>query len=298
MPTDSYTVNYRTAPKTVDAIFSEGFEDGLGDWTLRDCDSITGIFSYDAHSGSVGFRFYHRNTNPPQYLISPQLSGITEGMRLEFYYKNATSYYPEIFQVGFSTTTNETSAFDFGDEMTASDAQWHLYNGSIPAGTKYICLKHTSYDQYYLFIDDIVVGAESTAGDWQTVNTDEATATITGLTAHTEYEVQVQGIVGEAMSAWSPSATFTTQSASTKIFFADGNCANTFLKFADANRRAVGEGQRVGILLFGLAGDVPHLITIDDVVRRKANEPVARRVVAPIGIGNAVGHTVSIADVQ
>ena len=195
MPTDSYTVNYRTAPKTVDAIFSEGFEDGLGDWTLRDCDSITGIFSYDAHSGSVGFRFYHRNTNPPQYLISPQLSGITEGMRLEFYYKNATSYYPEIFQVGFSTTNNATESFTFGDNITASDEQWHLYSETIPAGTKYICWKYNSYDKFYLLIDDIAVGTEIPAGAWQTAtvsgNATEMSTTLTGLTPATFYEAHV-----------------------------------------------------------------------------------------------------------
>ncbi|MCR5157970.1 MAG: fibronectin type III domain-containing protein [Prevotella sp.] len=221
---DRYNVQYRTMPGITNPVYSEDFEGDSMEGTLVDCDEYTGVVEEDmvAHTGNRGFLFGY-TYNPPQYLISPELTGVTEGMKLQFYYKNYSSTYEETFQVGFSTTTNETSAFDFGDEMTASDAQWHLYNGSIPAGTKYICLKHTSYDQYFLFIDDIVVGAESAAGDWQTVNTDEATATITGLTAHTEYEVQVQGIVGEAVSAWSPSATFTTQSASTKIFFADGN---------------------------------------------------------------------------
>ena len=221
---DSYNVQYRTAPGITNPIYCEDFEGDSMEGKLENCITGTGIETegLSAHTGARGFMFFYTE-NPPQYLISPELTGVTEDMRLQFYYKNYSSTYEETFQVGFSTTTKETSAFNFGDEMTVSDTKWHLYSGDIPAGTKYICLKHTSYDQYYLFIDDIIVGKETAAGEWQTTSTNEATATVTGLTAGTNYELQVRGVVGEAASAWSPSAPFTTQSGSTKIFFADGN---------------------------------------------------------------------------
>ena len=223
---DSYNVQYREAPSITNPIYSEGFEGDDLDGTLVDCveNTTVGEDALVAHSGNRGFVFNYSD-NPPQYLISPQLANVAEGMKLQFWYRNyAFGYnYVETFHVGFSSTTNETSAFTFGSEIKASDEQWHLYSCDVPAATKYICIKHTSDAQYFLFIDDIVVGTETGAGQWQTVNTDEASATITGLDADTEYELQVRGIVGDATSEWAPSTFFTTLPATTKIFFADGN---------------------------------------------------------------------------
>ncbi len=223
---DSYNVQYREAPSITNPIYSEGFEGDDLDGTLVDCveNTTVGEDALVAHSGNRGFVFNYSD-NPPQYLISPQLANVAEGMKLQFWYRNyAFGYnYVETFHVGFSSTTNETSAFTFGSEIKASDEQWHLYSCDVPAATKYICLKHTSDAQYFLFIDDIVVGTETGAGQWQTVNTDEASATITGLDADTMYELQVRGVTDEAASAWSPSTSFTTLPATTKIFFADGN---------------------------------------------------------------------------
>ena len=223
---DSYGVQYRKTPSITNPIYSEGFEGDNLDGTLEHCVESTTVREdvLVAHSGNRGFAFSW-SENPPQYLISPQLTGVTEGMKLQFWYRNYanSNNYTETFHVGFSSTTNETDAFTFGSEITASDELWHLYSCDVPSGTKYICLKHTSDDQFFLFIDDIVVGTETAAGQWQTVSTNEASATITGLDADTEYELQVQGIAGGATSAWAPSTFFTTLPATTKIFFADGN---------------------------------------------------------------------------
>ena len=220
---DSYKVRYRKAAGVV-PVFSEDFEaGGNSGWTKQSCDSETEVCAEAAHSGNYGFKFYY-NTNPPQYLISPELTGVTDGMVLQFYYMNYNSSYPETFQIGFSSTTNDIDAFTFGDEMTASDEQWHLYNSAIPEGTKYVCWKLTSYDKYFLFIDDIVIGSVAEAGEWQEeVTVNEATAVLTGLTAATLYECQVRGIIGDAVSEWSESGTFTTRRATTKIFIAEGN---------------------------------------------------------------------------
>ena len=62
------------------------------------------------------------------------------------------------------------------------------------------------------------------ATDWQpSIAVTGATATITGLTAATDYVCQVQGITGEATSDWSADAEFTTVDASTKVFITAGN---------------------------------------------------------------------------
>jgi hypothetical protein len=208
---DSYNVTYREAGGII-TIFSEYFENDLSDWTLRDCYAATGISTTSSyiHSGSGSFTF-HYSVTPPQYLISPVLTGVTSRTKLEFYYKNASTTWSETFQVGFSSTNDETSSFTFGSTYTASDGEWHLYSETIPAGTKYICWKYTSNDQWYLCIDDIVVGVETTGGEWQTVTTEESTITLTGLASETYYEVVIQGDCGEeGMSAESEPVTFIT----------------------------------------------------------------------------------------
>ncbi|MCR5659745.1 MAG: fibronectin type III domain-containing protein [Bacteroidales bacterium] len=204
---DSYTVRYRTAAGISQPVFTEGFENGIGDWTLRDCHNNTGINSESYYSGQNAFRFYY-NTTPPQYLISPELSGVAEGMKLEFYYRNKTAIYPETFHVGFSGTDNATDSFTFGGEITASDEQWHLYSETIPAGTKYICWKLTSNDRLCMYVNDIVVGAECPAGEWQTATTTTTGITLTSLTPNTVYEAQVKGVCDE--SDWSEVINFTT----------------------------------------------------------------------------------------
>jgi len=191
---DSYTVNYRTA-ENIFVAFHEGFENGLGNWTMVDCEISTGITTEAYHSGSSAFGFSW-SINPPQYLISPELTGIDEDMTLEFYYKNRSTNYPETFQVGTSSTNNATGSFSFGSEITTSDTQWHLYSATIPAGTKHISVKLNSYDALALYIDEISVKKSiAPAGAWQSTivqrYTTEVSATLTGLIPETEYDVCV-----------------------------------------------------------------------------------------------------------
>ena len=58
------------------------------------------------------------------------------------------------------------------------------------------------------------------------------------------------------------------------------------------------EGQKIGILFLILDEDVPHLVLINDVVFCKADEPIACRFVAPIGVGDAFRQCIHIADVH
>ncbi len=208
---ETYNVQYRTAA-LVNTAFTDGFEQGSGNWTLRNCASQTGITTTASyvHSGNAAFAF-RWNSNPPQYLISPEITGVTEGMFLEFYYKNASDSWPETFQIGFSSTDNETESFAFGTQYSASDGQWHLYSESIPAGTKYICWKLNSNNQFYLCIDDIAVGERA---EWIPENGIEGfTTTLNGLNPDTRYEWQVQGVNESCeggLTDWSASAYFET----------------------------------------------------------------------------------------
>lgn len=210
---ESYIVSYRTAAY-VNAIFSEGFENGLGDWSLNNCHSSTGIdASADAaHSGSKGFKFYYRS-NPPQYLISPELNKVEAGMLLSFYYKNYSTSYDETFQVGYSTTDNAIASFNFGGDITASDGNWHLFSEALADGVKYVCIKLTSDDKFYLYIDDVTIGSEVAAGEWVIDNNVTANSKqLTGLDAETLYEVKVQGNCGDldGLSAACDSIQFAT----------------------------------------------------------------------------------------
>lgn len=140
--------------------FEDGFENGIDCWTLTSCHANTGVNSDAKYEGSKGFRFYY-NSNPPQYLISPELEASTKEIVVEFYYKNNASYstvYEETFEVGYSTTDNDVASFTFGAEKTASDTEWHLSTDTITAtGVKYIAIKYTSNDKWYLYIDNFVV---------------------------------------------------------------------------------------------------------------------------------------------
>ncbi len=207
---DSYNVRYRTAALD-NVLLEQGFEDGIGGWTTSNAQSSTGINSSAAHTGSNGFRFNY-TTLPPQYLISPEIAGIDADATLEFYYKNYSSSYAESFEVGFSSTDNATSSFAFEAEVTADDQQWHQYSVTVPEGTKYISIKCTSDNAYYLYIDDIVLlGAATPAGEWQEGgNSLVKELTIEGLTAETKYEAQAQGVCGVDPTEWSESVFFTT----------------------------------------------------------------------------------------
>ena len=152
------TCEARTLP------YSYGFEDAneLDCWTMLNCveeeegEVRTGISEVAAHQGGHGFQFYY-TTTPPQYLISPKFSASTQ-MVVSFYFKNESSYYDETFQVGYSTTTKSPDSFIWTKMLTANDnTTWKLFKAVLPVGTKYIAIKHTSYDQLRLQIDDFSV---------------------------------------------------------------------------------------------------------------------------------------------
>ena len=219
---DSYNIQYCKAP-TFDAIFTEDFENGVGQWAFIDCETED-LYASANHTegGSNGYSFLY-NSNPPQYLVSPEITGITEGMKLEFWYKNSSTSWQETFYIGTSATTGTTAdeieaSFTFGDVITASDGTWHHYSKAIPADTKYICWKLVSNNKLRLYIDDIQVGSTVT----YTPQTIEGITTnsypLTELASGSEYEVKVQGVCGGTAGNWSSTYTFTTMAEGNKVF--------------------------------------------------------------------------------
>lgn len=150
---EAMTITERTACGATPIPFSEGFEDAgaMSCWKMVDCASSTGRTTGNANTGNACFRFYYGYND--QYLISPRLAGTDNGVKVEFAYKQGTSY-TETFKVGYSTTNDSVNSFVWGEEMTATSS-YQTFSAIYPAGTKYVSIRLTSYDQLYLYIDDI-----------------------------------------------------------------------------------------------------------------------------------------------
>lgn len=159
---DAVSVDAFTDCLAFELPYVEDFEaDGQYDcWTVRATSAYTDrmdMFVY-AESG-IGFFAFANSTNPPQYLISPELTGTGAGVQLEFGYRAIVSFFAESFVVGYSTTTNDTSAFVWGAEVTdVTNAVYNRYVEQMDAiGIKYIAIKYTAYDKSSLLIDSLVI---------------------------------------------------------------------------------------------------------------------------------------------
>lgn len=158
-----YVDDPNNAPAPVE-IFNETFE-SLGDWTMNNCHSNTGI-------NSDRFRF-RWTTNPPQYLISPEFNAAGD-LTVTFNYRTNGGSYNESFQFGYSTTDNDPSSFTWETEVSTMTATNIQYSTTVPAATKYMAIKCTSYDQYYLYIDDFVVLEAPAPGSVPSLETSSA----------------------------------------------------------------------------------------------------------------------------
>ena len=112
----------------------------------------TGINAEAAQTGDYGFMFFY-STNPPQYLITPELNGTDNGVEVTFYYKNCSTY-EETFTVGYSTTTSETTAFTWDEDTYTAPSTWTEYSKTFPTGTKYVSVKYTANNQFKMGLDD------------------------------------------------------------------------------------------------------------------------------------------------
>ncbi|MCR5242086.1 MAG: hypothetical protein K6D61_04375 [Prevotella sp.] len=186
-PCDAYVIPY-----------AYGFEDAgaMDCWSMvnipSDCEGLTGLqnnawaesnLNKDyARSGNNFFFFmyyaYSEQGVPFQTLISPELSGISNGLHVEFYYSGFNNGI-ETFKVGYSTTDNNLESFTWGNEITASSS-YQRFSANYPAGTKYVAVQHTSDDQYYLFLDDFLF--EESASCLEPSGLTISDATTTGAT--------------------------------------------------------------------------------------------------------------------
>ena len=151
-------INFTTATELP---YECGFENGMGRWSVVDFYSDHGgINTEAAYNRDKSFKF--SCWKKTQYLISPRFAG-TDDMVISFYYKKhgAVSNSPR-FQVGYSTTTSDPSAFTWDEEIKATGA-WALYERTFPAGTRFIAVRYnsvlvpTGQPNAYIGTDDLYV---------------------------------------------------------------------------------------------------------------------------------------------
>lgn len=237
---NGYNVRYRQAASR-ERLYFEGFEEGLDGWTVHtegDVVQEQGWYtlshkSQKAHGGSYVAVAMSRTEdrmemNADNWLISPKLD--LKGL-LKFWVQTPP-YLPDSYEVKLSTTGTDVADFTVTLKELAAvaaddDEEWTevTIDLSAYAGQQgYIAIHHQCYGQSYLLVDDFgLYGDMLPAGDWQTVTTNEAKAAITGLTAETDYEYQVQGVEGSSQSEWTDAEPFTTLPMSVKVFIKDGN---------------------------------------------------------------------------
>ena len=138
--------------------YEYGFETTLTEegWTTVSAHSSSGITNTVKYSGTQSLPFYYRS-NPPQYLISPELSvpANATNVKVSFYYRAQSTSYTESFKVGYSTTDNDVASFTWEDETSTNNTTFQEYTTTFPKETKYIAIAYTADYQYYLFVDDI-----------------------------------------------------------------------------------------------------------------------------------------------
>ena len=152
---DARSISFRTDCGAVTLPYQEFFEGDIYCWTMIDCDSNTGLYDGANYEGENGFRFFY-NKFPPQYLISPEFIASEKKVEVSFYYRAGNANGTETFKVGYSSSTKETTAFNWSEEITAANT-WELYKDTLEAGVKYIAIQYTADDQYYLYIDNFAV---------------------------------------------------------------------------------------------------------------------------------------------
>ena len=234
--------SFFTPCEAFDLPYAYGFEDAneLNCWNMVYTANTPGIYNGLAYEGNNSFRFssYSNASSYDQYLISPELN-TTNGVDVTFYYAGY-SYGSETFKVGYSTTSNDPSAFTWGDQITATGTDWNLYEGSFPAGTKFVGIYYFSNYQYYMYVDDFnfevpsscrkptnlaasEIGPRTATLSWtengearswnllvngELIEGVDNPHTLTGLTPETAYTVQVSPVC--EVEKWSDAITFTT----------------------------------------------------------------------------------------
>ena len=120
-------------------------------------DQLTTSFmtTYPPHSGDQFMAsFCVTSGATDHWLISPLLSG--EEQTISFYARELTTQYgDETFEVLASSTDNSPASFTSVASLSSNSTNWTECTATLPAGTKYFAIRHTSNDIFALYVDDV-----------------------------------------------------------------------------------------------------------------------------------------------
>ena len=151
--------------------FDYGFEtDDLDRWTMLNSHVETGISSAQHHTGEYSYKFYASPmATESQYLITPELTGTSNGASVELYMYATTS--TAKLHIGYSTTNKLLDSFIWDTEHNTTANTWKSYSYICPANTKYVAIKYVPNSVAY--IDDITISVPNnftTTGNWDVAN--------------------------------------------------------------------------------------------------------------------------------
>ena len=211
---DSYNVQYRIPAFDGYYINEPLTPDNIGDWGSLYADDNSSFYYTDDTQTDVCWVFSY-NTNPPQYLFSPDFPRPTQHSEtLTFDYKVASATYPETFELLYIVGDDVVAE----DAVTVSNTDWEQYTSEVPVGATSFVIAYLSNDMYRLYLDNFVISSDDpvTEGtDWMTATANGNTLSLgfTQLESESIYEWQVQGVDcdGEGNNTdWSYSSFFTT----------------------------------------------------------------------------------------
>ncbi len=165
-----------TGKAAPDTILKEGFEGTFPpeDWLVvnNDGQSYTWTQYTYPHTGTYSAGCHYEPMQSDDWLITPQLT-VGSNDTLTFWYRVYSASFPESLEVRMSTTTNDLSAFTTvlwaEDGLVNLDyVEKKLELSKYGKGQIYIAFVYKSTDEFYLYVDDVVV--ESFAGAWLAVN--------------------------------------------------------------------------------------------------------------------------------
>ena len=181
---DSYNVQYRIPAFDGYYINEPLTPDNIGDWGAYNVDDNSSFYYTDDTQTDVYWAFSY-NSNPPQYLISPDFPRPTQQSEtLTFDYKIRSTSYPETFEVLYFVGDDLVE----GEQLTATNTDWAQFTSDDPV-------------------------TEGT--DWMTAtaNGNSLSLGFNQLQSESIYEWQVQGVDCDGNgnnTDWSYSSFFTT----------------------------------------------------------------------------------------
>ncbi len=130
-----------------------------------------------AHSGTKFIAsFYNTAQNNvtlqnDDWIVSPELN-FTEDFTFSFYcrggHRSNNTSYTETYEVYYSTTTNDKSAFtnllESATVTGGNNVQWTNKTYTVPSSAKYVAIKYASNDKYYFCLDDITISGNAVSG--------------------------------------------------------------------------------------------------------------------------------------